>query len=346
MRWGLVARGEARGLGNLTAEAYRNLCPDRTMLIDMGHLARGFPVVHHYPDALAVPFEGGMLDGDACRWFLRRLDVVLLFETAYDWRFIEWAREEGCATVLMSMPEFWSASYPHPTVMWNPTCWRHETLPAGSKIVPVPVALDRFPASIGPVADGPLRVLHVAGHRAAHDRNGTSALLMALRRVTRPMVVTLRGQDGHMSSTRVPKHVELRLAPDSMPGYWDLYADQDVMVMPRRYGGLCLPVQEALGAGLPVVMPDCPPNPATWPIIPLVSHPHGSFRCAAGDLPMVAASAPELADTLDRLAGDRDELARHAGLARGWATDHSWDALRPLWLGELASAAIAGRRVA
>jgi glycosyltransferase involved in cell wall biosynthesis len=35
-----------------------------------------------------------------------------------------------------------------------------------------------------------------------------------------------------------------------------LYEGFDALIMPRRYGGLCLPMNEALTSGLPVIMSD------------------------------------------------------------------------------------------
>jgi hypothetical protein len=45
-----------------------------------------------------------------------------------------------------------------------------------------------------------------------------------------------------------------------LPNYLDQYKDGDVLVIPRKYGGLCLPMQEALAHGIPVIMPDIEPN--------------------------------------------------------------------------------------
>ena len=48
----------------------------------------------------------------------------------------------------------------------------------------------------------------------------------------------------------------------------DLYKDFDALILPRRYAGLCLPTNEALMSGLPVIMTDISPNnqllPKEW----------------------------------------------------------------------------------
>ncbi len=47
-----------------------------------------------------------------------------------------------------------------------------------------------------------------------------------------------------------------------------MYKDFDALILPRRYAGLCLPTNEALISGLPVIMTDTSPNnellPKEW----------------------------------------------------------------------------------
>src|SRR5262249_55476915 len=146
--------------------------------------------------------------------WLDGLDVVYSAETFYDWRLVEWARDRGVATVLHVMPELLGAISPAqmPPRLWRPTGWRMSELPAGTEVVPVPVAADRFcdfrPSS---EADGPLRVLHVAGRRAAADRNGTLSLYQALRTVGERVEITITTQDDRLPLvTGRPANVHLR----------------------------------------------------------------------------------------------------------------------------------------
>jgi glycosyltransferase involved in cell wall biosynthesis len=44
-----------------------------------------------------------------------------------------------------------------------------------------------------------------------------------------------------------------------------MYKGFDAMVLPRRYAGLCLPMNEALMSGIPVFMTDISPNNAILP---------------------------------------------------------------------------------
>ena len=44
-----------------------------------------------------------------------------------------------------------------------------------------------------------------------------------------------------------------------------MYSGFDAMVLPRRYAGLCLPMNEALMSALPVFMTNISPNNAILP---------------------------------------------------------------------------------
>jgi hypothetical protein len=302
----------------------------------------GFPLhLDWYPGATVA-----RLNTDGHRWWLNEtlvrewlegLDVVFSVETLYDWRLADWARDAGVATVVQCNPEFFQHHNegwhePAPTVWWNPTTWRAGDIPAHVRHVPVPVALDRFDSRTN---DGMkesflhreprrLRALHVIGRPALGDRNGTEVV---------------------QASMKLTRHVDWRLtaqrptprAPGAAPevaDYWRLYDDADVLVMPRRYGGLCLPAQEAMAAGLAVVMPSCPPN-MDWPVVGCRWKFRGTIAVPTGTIPLVETDPHHLAEQLDRLALDPGSLATSQTGSRGWAADHSWDALLPLYEREL-----------
>lgn len=338
-RVGMMVRGEDRGLGNLTWEAHRHLQPSATMLVDIGRDAnQGFTVFEdRYPNAFRARWHlgpGHFEDPASVREWLDQIDVLYTAETFYDWRIVEWAREQGVATVVHVMPEFFKADLHNkyrPTAVWTPTPWRIDTLPEHTKVVPIPVALDRFPPP--PATDSEwdeLRVLHVAGRRAAADRNGTNLLFQSLRQVTQPMTVTVATQDRRLPSGRTSSRVTLRRQLGGITSYADLYADGQVLVMPRRYGGLCLPVQEAMAAGLAVVMGDCEPN-GWWPTIPVGGRFHGEIEAPAGSIPLFETDVAELGQLLDRLSHDREMLWKARCASHAWAVTHDWGSLAPMW---------------
>jgi glycosyltransferase involved in cell wall biosynthesis len=348
MRVGLFgARADDRGLGRVTHDFYTHMRPARTLVIDMGRWAQQFPQhLDRYPDATVVPFNGGRLDETVMARFFTGLDVAVFCETAYDHRAYDIARAVGCRTVLMTMPEFHrhaTEHLPHPDVVWAPTSWRLDTLPADTRVVPVPVELvtpARRPS-------GSLRVLHVAGHRTSGDRNGTIAFLRALRFVRCAVRVRVTSQDQRLPNVNgIPNHVTLAKQVGGEADYRRLYDRADILVMPRRYGGLCLPVQEALAAGLGVAMTDCEPNPTTWPISPIHGAAGATIRTPGGPVPLYDPDPASIAETIDHLAAHPGDVDQLKARAQQWAAENTWEALTPLYRTELERVADSTPRVA
>jgi len=339
LKVGVIARAEDRGLGILTWEVVRHLHPERVLVIDMGELGRGFPQhLERYPTGTLAPWRNGALPERLVREWLEGLDVVYSAETFYDQRMVGWATLAGVATVLHVMPEFLFPDQPRPTRVWLPTPWRAE-LVGPHQLVPVPVALDRWWGS-EPRAevDGPLRVLHVAGHKAAADRNGTTAFLRALSLTHSRVDARMVDQDERTWGKRpIAPYTTLKVEGPTR-NYWDTYLDTDLLVMPRRYGGLCLPVQEAAGAGLAVAMSAVPPN-AWYPAALFRTQMTGRLETPGGRLQIGTPNATHVARMIDTLARSRADLEQLKERSRRWAADHSWATLRPYWTTQLEAAA-------
>ena len=261
------------------------------------------------------------------RW-LTTVDIVYAPETLYDWRLADWARKAGARTVVHINPEFWKDRDPMPDALWSPTGWRLDRLPEGTTVVPVPVALEDYPEPATLDLDERVRVLHVVGHAAAGDRAGTSIVGEATRRL--PGVDwTVRSQDRGVTGSR--SRYRWTIEPGGMPDHRDLFAGFHVLAHPRRYGGLSLVTQEALAAGLAVVMPDCSPN-GEWPIVPVPVRRRGVIVTAAGRIDTADVLATDLALAISDLASDRGRLLETMAGSRRWAEENSWTALLPaIW---------------
>jgi glycosyltransferase involved in cell wall biosynthesis len=111
--------------------------------------------------------------------------------------------------------------------------------------------------------------------------------------------------------------------------YWHNYQDVDAVVLPRRYGGLCLPANESLGAHVPVLMPDIDPNnrwlPREW-LVPT----HRALEFDACNRITVHHVPPStLALAIDQFASESDFYQRAVKQAKQLAQIYSWDALLP-----------------
>jgi glycosyltransferase involved in cell wall biosynthesis len=333
MRLGVLARSEARGLANQSHDVCLNLDPDRVLLIDPGRDKRFTQHPERYeqwPTTTAL-WRNGRLDPDVVRPWLQGLDVVYSAETPYDDRLPQWAAEAGCGIVVHANPEFLN---PHDAkaavTWWAATPWRIEHLPARTRVVPTPCPEAPFRHEPG----GNVRFLHVAGWPAVADRNGTGIVAESANLMRSGAEVVIRGQHRDIARYR---RSNLRVEAGNVPDHWDLYRDADALVMPRRFGGLCLPALEAMAVGLPVVMSDTSPN-EVWPgpRVQVTRTQTVATRC--GVIPLYDTDPHAFAATLDDIATQSDVLTKLRQEATEWAHANSWGQLRDLWLDELAKA--------
>lgn len=340
-RVGVIARCDDRGLGHLTWQVAVHMA-DEVLVVDAGQWS---PFPQHpgrYPGAEVTPWDARQqLDESTVRRFLRTVDVVYTAETWYDDRLPQWCADEHVALVCHVMPELlradWAAT--PAVVWWAPTSWRLAALPHGTRLVPVPVP-DRRSVPAARATDR-VRFLHVGGRRAAGDRNGTLLVASAVRWVTAPCTVTMRSQDGVLPRMTPAPGVDVeRVTDDAQVAWWEMYGHDHVLVLPRRYGGLCLPVLEAMAAGMAVLMPDVEPQRSDWPPVLTVPVAHRrELRTPCGPVDVHDVAAVDLAYAMAELARDPAAVARAQDATTRWADAHGWDQLGALWREEMAEAA-------
>lgn len=322
MKWGLIARSETdRGLGVQTYAMFKELKPDRTLLVlDYGSGFQSHPEL--YPGATMVSLLHGpdknRLDEPTVRSWWQGLDVVFTVETLYDWDLTHWAKADGVKTLVHGNPEFFMPTNPQPDMWAWPTAWRTDVLPAGPIIqVPAPIVPN---IAADPSEGYALKAVHIAGNRALGDRNGTETLAMAMQQV--PIGVDLTTY----SQANMPKmyNVDHR---DAAEDRWDMYRNQHMLVLPRRYGGLCLPAIEAMASGLAIAMTDCVPN-HMWPIVQIPSVQGKMLKMQTGEVETSEATANGIANILKDYSYDRSKLETAMSYSRAWAEENTWDVHR------------------
>lgn len=335
MRIGLLARCDERGIAHQTREFFLAMKPHRTLVFclndplwpeDTGKFyGTNVDFVNMKPDRVC--------DERKARKLLQDIDVLFAVETLMDWRIADWARDLGVRTVVQGNPEFYvheRFGWPHPDQWVWPTTWMQDQLPVG-RLLPVP-APDEIAITAAHFTESPLRVLHVAGHAAAGDRNGTVDFMESLHHITREVVVTVIGQDGWLPETKaIPPNVSLQMQPSGVADRWSMYVGQHLVVLPRKYGGLCLPAIEAMASGCAVVMPDCPPN-SMWPG-PRINARKGRLHPAPyGPVQTYNLDPRHIAHVIDLYARHPADLAHEQETARAWYWGNRWSNWREEYL--------------
>ena len=339
VRLGLIARADNSGLGVQCWEFARHMNPDRVLVIDVSHLhddsahCNKRTSLDRYPGAMV--HEGWTPPRQLLHQFCDGLDVIFTAETTYSTELVSIAHQHGAKVIVQYNYEFLAHQlygYPHPDVFAAPSQWNWRTLEVPNRVeLRVPIATDRF-APRESNRDGKRHFLHIVGRPATHDRNGTPDLLAALRYVTADIRLTLTCQDvvylAQLDHHDIPDNVELVVETGDVNNYWDLYRQGDVLVMPRRFGGLCLPAQEALGAGMPVVMPDIDPNNRWLPQEWLVRATRQAQFPSVTPIDVYHSDPRALASIINRFATDLPFYDRARARAAQLRDQLSWDNLK------------------
>jgi glycosyltransferase involved in cell wall biosynthesis len=332
MRVGLIARADSTGLGIQSKEFFDNI-PCRALVIDSSRLGKGDVLkcdLTKYPDQKAIQLDKnfsnyGWMPYDVMSQFLNGIDVLFCIETPYDYRIFEEARKRGIKSILQFNYEFleYPSGLPEPDLFAAPSLWNYDKVPEPKAFVQVPVNLSKFKQQ--PAKN---TFLHIAGRPAAHDRNGTQILLNALKFVKSEITLTIKSQ-GFINPVPVPKNVKLIIDNRNQPKYQDNYTG-GTLIIPRKYGGLCLPINEALGAGMPVVATDISPNnlwlPKEW-LIP--AKKTISFQCRKS-IDVYESQPEHLAAKIDQFCQD-DFYSRAVSIVNDFRQDISWAKWRPIY---------------
>lgn len=265
------------------------------------------------------------------RRFIQTVNVMLFFETPFDWALINYCKKIGVKSVLMPMYECMPEEFPtQPDLILNPSLLDQQYYPQG---VHIPIPVEGIPWRLRTRAE---TFVHNAGHGGLLGRNGTKELLDALPLISSPIRLVIRTQDRLPESEGLkdPRLTVLRgtFARDT------LYRDGDVFVFPEKFNGLSLPLQEAYASGMVVMTSDRFPNNTYLPEEPLIPVKAYETKQAMGRFRQFESAIidPEdIAETIDKWYG-RD-LTDISLKGKAWARDNSWEILKPRYMEALQS---------
>ena len=279
MRIGMIAYASKTGLGYQTKDFYDHIHPHKTLLVDLSKY-NGLPIdLTWYPYARHTTW----VNREDIEWLLTDIDVLWIIETPLNYELYFEARKRGIKVAQQYNFEFVDylnrPTLPKPDLFVAPTTWgikRMEDFGAVTRLqVPCPEAPKRN------IKQAKLFV-HIAGRPAIHDRNGTLTFVeAALARPENKYKLYIQPNDVIPLNEIYDKtaHLDFEIIQNTKDRM-DMYCEGDALIMPRRYGGLCLPMLESLAVGMPVIMPDITPNrdllPEEW-LVP--AKKIGDFIC-------------------------------------------------------------------
>ena len=253
MKIGMTAYATEQGLGYLAKSFYDAGVIDNVILIHHGK-RETHP---EWYDNRAIPitsFPIGNKPGIAS--MLDELDVMLFFETPFDWDFPDVCRAHNTKTICMPMYE------------WFPKA-RVNTFDL--YLCPSLLDCDYFPGN--PLFQPPVdpntwklrttakTFLHNAGNVGHRNHKGTLELLKSVEYIKSDLTLTIRTQDKSTFNKLLKQVPQVRDNPKvnlqlgAIP-YAELFTSHDVLVAPEKFNGLSLPLQEAYAAGMLVITTD------------------------------------------------------------------------------------------
>lgn len=248
---GIITRCDDSGLGNMSQDFYKYLEPEKVMTI--------YGTYNNHPERFpgAIICNQGIPSLQNIKDFLKDIDVLITFETPYNWNLISEAKKKGVKTIIIPDYEWTTQNPPVEPDLWLcPSKLDYELLKAEGKNVeymPVPTDRTKIPFRLREKAN---TFLFINGHGGAIGRNSAREMMEAIARVSMSMVnppnFIFRSQVQVETTIHLP-NIRLdatEVAKDK------LYEEGDVFVFPHKFDGLSLPIQEAMAAGMPIITTD------------------------------------------------------------------------------------------
>ena len=326
IKLGMILRGDDGGLARISQDFYKHIKPDKVIIVDVGRAPLNLKAFPDIKPEIAPYKTQPCPSRKLLESWMEDLDVILTFETPYNWDLFDMARERGIRTVLMVDYEYLKNPLPsRADVLWMPVKWHLDDIQrdeGGATFIPMPVDRDRFVFKERTKAKTFVSVL---GHpHLAEDRGGVNALLAAIPLVrNRGVRFILRSiqEIPRINDPRVTVDISRKDNPE------ENWTEGDVFLHPRRYAGMSLPMDEALSCGMPVLMTDMIPQngllPAHWLFAPKNVKPFLLCR----DVEIAEQSPRNIAAMIDQWAG-RD-IRFESQLANQIAEENSWKRMLP-----------------
>lgn len=321
MKIGTLCFATDQGLGYLARSFYR-----AGVVTDVIVVKHGSRVTNRdwYPGARII---GSGFDVSDVADFCKSMDAMLFFETPFNWRLIDFCRENGVKTFLMPMYECTPKHLPAtPDFFICPSALDYEYFKQyPSCFLPVPVE------GLHPYRERKTAELfvHNAGNGGLLGRNGTSEVIESFRHAKSAAKFLVRSQKKAVVETpELPWELRWGTQP-----YETIYDEGDVFLFPEKFNGLSLPLQEAFAAGMLVMATNRFPMNTWLPTDPLIppesTRPNqigGGFLAFKESL----VSPLTIAEWIDAWYGK--EISEYSKAGLEFRNAMSWEKLKPQYM--------------
>lgn len=345
IKLGLIARADiSRGLGQQTYSFFTHLSPHKTLVIDMGERAIYNQRFDLYTSTLHQKaasqdrnsvrisrwnMDGSLPDRDI-KWLLSDTDVIFTAETFYDPRIITYARAKSIPTIVQPNWEFayWNlTSEPRPTLFAWPSQWMQDFWPENSIYLPFPIDTS-VPQRVRTSAS---HLLHVAGHPTRADRDGSKIICELIPYLRGDITFTITSQSAEFPNP-YSRNFTLNVVKQDIPDLTDFYYNSDLFILPRRFGGQSLKLNEAMATGAIPIMPDCPPQSYFLPTECLISGiPDHALRTQGGNVRLFRVAPRHIASRIESFRKNPTLVEKASQSILSYISTMDWQALLPLY---------------
>jgi len=326
-RIGIIAVCDNTGLGVMTVDFFRNITVQKVLVVpgnEPNHLDRfaNRPGVSVIVSATRVPTV------DEIENFLENIDVIVAFETPYNWNIFMRARQLGIKTVLIPMYEWTPANDKipcYPDLFLCPSRLDYDELPEPKQYIPTPVNREIIPFRLRTQAE---KFVFINGTGGFKQRNSLHVLVDAIPLVQSPVAFIIRSQIPvpAINDTRVSVQME-------EVDYQNIWNEGDIYLHLHRWDGLSLPINEAMAAGMPIIAPNFYPHNEFLPkqlLFPIEATVRECLVEGLREIDIHVISASTVAQKIDEVAMMQEEkITLLSQAVNQLADERSWRVMRP-----------------
>jgi len=325
MRIATIVFSSKTGLGYQSKQFYDHLKPSKTLLVDLSQ-HNGLPInLNWFTDARYTLWP----NDEDIEWLTTDIDVLWVYETPLNYDLFKVAKAKGIKIILYLNPEFLDyfnqPDLPKPDLFICPTSWLYDKIkPLGNTIIlrqPIEINDKRKIRKT-------THYIHIAGRPAVHDRNGTNLFIeWASRHPEYEYKIYIQPTPQYPLKALYDRtaHLNMQII-QSVEDNRQMYATGDILVLPRRFGGLCLPMLEALSYGMPVIMPNISPNNDLLPSHWLSQAQYNNKFQARTEIGLYDTKPQSIDHIIDNM-----NIRLENRIAHEIARKHSWENLQPLY---------------